>query len=148
MSHSVSGDDTQTLVVLICSLMTDMKVWMSVPGQVCNPSPVQRDFALLHYATGQCVTTDRCLCTDNAGQRLQNMVIATLSKWSTIWRDNMTTHTHVHMHKIPVCILCVASMIAFMPDAHTLLTVEQTVVGGRPAPKAACRAGACAPHTF
>ncbi len=38
-------------------------------------------------------------------------------------------------------------MTAFMPDAHTLLTVEQTVVGGRPAPKAACRAGACAPHT-
>ena len=35
-------------------------------------------------------------------------------------------------------------MTAFMPDAHTLLTVEQTVVGGRPAPKAACRAGACA----
>ncbi len=77
-------------------------------------------------------------------------MIVILSELTTMWRDtNMTTHAHadMYMHTIPVCILCVASMTAFMPDAHTLLTVEQTVVGGRPAPKAACRAGACAPYT-
>ena len=44
---------------------------------------------------------------------------------------------------IPVCMLCVASMTAFMPEAHTLLTVEQTVAGDSPAPRAACLAGAC-----
>jgi hypothetical protein len=30
-----------------------------------------------------------------------------------------------------------------MPEAQTLLTVVQTTVLGRPAPIAACRAGAC-----
>lgn len=34
-------------------------------------------------------------------------------------------------------------MVAFMPDAQTLLTVVQTTVFGIPAPKAACLAGAC-----
>ena len=35
-------------------------------------------------------------------------------------------------------------MTAFIPEAHTLLMVEQTVEGGRPAFSAACLAGACA----
>ena len=38
--------------------------------------------------------------------------------------------------------LCAANMTAFMLEAHTLLTVEQTVDVGRPAPSAACLAGA------
>ena len=42
--------------------------------------------------------------------------------------------------------LCVANMTAFIPEAHTLLTVEHTVDAGRPAPRAACRAGACNSH--
>lgn len=37
-------------------------------------------------------------------------------------------------------------MTAFIPEAHTLLTVEHTVDAGRPAPRAACRAGACNSH--
>lgn len=42
----------------------------------------------------------------------------------------------------PVWMLCAASMTAFKPEAHTLLTVEQTVDVGRPAPSAACLVGA------
>lgn len=34
-------------------------------------------------------------------------------------------------------------MTAFMPEAHTLLTVVHTVLDGSPAPNAACLAGAC-----
>ena len=37
-------------------------------------------------------------------------------------------------------------MTAFIPEAHTLLTVEHTADAGRPAPRAACRAGACNSH--
>lgn len=36
---------------------------------------------------------------------------------------------------------CAARMMAFMPEAQTLLTVVQTVVLGRPAPRETCRAG-------
>jgi hypothetical protein len=38
--------------------------------------------------------------------------------------------------------LWAASMTAFMPDAQTLFTVVQITEYGRPAPKAACLAGA------
>lgn len=43
----------------------------------------------------------------------------------------------------PAWMLWAPSMTAFMPDAHTLLMVQHTVDCGRPAPRAACRAGAC-----
>lgn len=38
--------------------------------------------------------------------------------------------------------LCAASATAFSPDEQTLLTVVHTTSGGRPAPIAACLAGA------
>ena len=38
---------------------------------------------------------------------------------------------------------CVPNMIAFMPEAHTLLMVVQGTELGKPAPIAACLAGAC-----
>ena len=38
---------------------------------------------------------------------------------------------------------CVPSMIAFIPEAHTLFTVVQGTFCPKPAPSAACRAGAC-----
>nr|GMC77118.1 Uncharacterised protein [Ipomoea batatas] len=44
---------------------------------------------------------------------------------------------------MPNWILCAASIVAAIPDAQTLLTVEQTTVFGIPAPSAACLAGAC-----
>ncbi len=42
----------------------------------------------------------------------------------------------------PSRMLCAASATAFSPDEQTLLTVVHTTSGGRPAPSAACRAGA------
>ncbi len=38
-------------------------------------------------------------------------------------------------------------MIAFKPEAHTLFTVVHMTEWGRPAPRAACRAGACVEMT-
>ena len=46
--------------------------------------------------------------------------------------------------RTPARMLVAPSMTAFMPDAHTLLTVVHTVDTGSPASKAACRAGAYA----
>uniref|UniRef100_A0A0E9W7H6 Uncharacterized protein n=1 Tax=Anguilla anguilla TaxID=7936 RepID=A0A0E9W7H6_ANGAN len=40
-------------------------------------------------------------------------------------------------------VLCAASMMDFIPDAHTLLTVVAGVEMGSPAPRRACRVGAC-----
>ena len=43
----------------------------------------------------------------------------------------------------PVAIPCAASMTALSPEPHTLLMVRAPTWSGRPAPRAACRAGAC-----
>ncbi|WVZ09661.1 hypothetical protein V8G54_014191 [Vigna mungo] len=43
----------------------------------------------------------------------------------------------------PNCMVSAASMVAFIPDAHTLLIVVQITDVGIPAPNAACLAGAC-----
>ncbi len=45
--------------------------------------------------------------------------------------------------RTPARMLVAPTMTAFMPDAHTLLTVVHTVDTGSPAPSAACLAGAC-----
>jgi hypothetical protein len=42
----------------------------------------------------------------------------------------------------PAAIRSWASMVAFMPEPHTLLTVVAPVASGSPALRAACRAGA------
>jgi len=42
---------------------------------------------------------------------------------------------------LPVMMVCAARIIAFMLEAHTLLTVVATVDLGRPAPRTHCRAG-------
>ena len=47
------------------------------------------------------------------------------------------------LYLCPVASCAVASVIALSPLAHTLLTVVQGTVLGSPAPRAACRAGAC-----
>src|SRR2546430_1592235 len=42
----------------------------------------------------------------------------------------------------PAWMMSCASMVAFMPEPQTLLTVVAPVASGSPAPRAACRAGA------
>ena len=42
----------------------------------------------------------------------------------------------------PAWMMSCASMVAFMPEPQTLLTVVAPVASGNPAPRAACRAGA------
>ena len=42
----------------------------------------------------------------------------------------------------PAWMMSCASMVAFMPEPQTLLMVVAPVASGRPAPRAACRAGA------
>ena len=42
----------------------------------------------------------------------------------------------------PALMMSCASMVAFMPEPQTLLTVVAPVASGSPAPRAACRAGA------
>src|SRR6201986_1907373 len=42
----------------------------------------------------------------------------------------------------PALMTSCASMVAFMPEPQTLLTVVAPVASGSPAPRAACRAGA------
>src|SRR5438128_5801564 len=43
---------------------------------------------------------------------------------------------------LPALMMSCASMVAFMPEPQTLLTVVAPVASGSPAPRAACRAGA------
>lgn len=47
----------------------------------------------------------------------------------------------IQIEAFPVMMFCVASATALTEEAHTLLTVVATVDGGRPAPRAHCRAG-------
>ena len=42
----------------------------------------------------------------------------------------------------PDCMDCAANITAFIPEAHTLLTVVQGTELGKPAKRAACLAGA------
>ena len=44
---------------------------------------------------------------------------------------------------VPAISMSWANIAAFMPEPHILLTVVQPAASGRPAPREACRAGAC-----
>src|SRR5262249_2380484 len=63
------------------------------------------------------------------------------SRYGALVIDSMPPATMTSA--FPVARMSCASIAAFMPEPHILLTVVQPVASGKPAPSAAWRAGAC-----
>jgi hypothetical protein len=64
-----------------------------------------------------------------------------MSKYGALDIDSMPPATTTSA--VPATSMSCAMIAACMPDPHILLTVEAATDSGKPAPSAACRAGAC-----